>query len=193
MQQQSRGSSLPSTGSPGARPRRTLWIWLMLPPLFLIVLNGCGWVSLLQPVPLDSVDARSLLVANYRPWATVRFEPVTGQILDEILRDTGRGSEPVASAPPGSFWPTPGIRTPPIAGATPYLGPPPSITISAPATTTMFVWTITPSSTPLPSITSTPTLPTAPTSTSAPPQATNTALSTPGGGQLGTDQPEGNN
>jgi hypothetical protein len=177
----------------GERPSRgTLLIWVLVPLTLVVVLEACGWASLLRTTTLTSTDTRSQLSADYQPWPRLSFEPVAGQILDEIERDTGQSALLEDGGSSGWFWPTPGsTRTP---TATPFPsqpGPVPATGTSIGATATILGPTPTSTLVAMATATRTPPPTSIPPATQAPPPPPTSGP--PGGGQQGTDQPNGNN
>jgi hypothetical protein len=168
------------------RGRVTLLIWALVPLLLVVMLEGCGWASLLRTTNLAPADTRSQLSADYQPWPQLSFEPVAGQILNAIERDTGQSANLEDGGSSGWFWPTPGSTGP--LTATPFASQTSPVAATATflaATPTAFGPTASSTLPPVASGTATPppTQPPPPPPTSGP----------PGGGQQGTDQPNGNN
>ena len=149
---------------------RDLLRWLLLIPLILLLLFGCGTLGMFGLRPAQA-DTRSALDADYSPWPFTVFKPVNIEIIDEIQEDAilypGTFAQPVLlTIVPDDFWFT----------ATPTLTPTPTITGTPLETGTP---TVTPSVTPTGGTpTPTPTVTTTPTES---PTASPTATFTPSG------------
>src|SRR3990172_469351 len=131
------------------RARRDLIRWLLLIPLILLLLFGCGSMAMLGNRPAFA-DTRSVLSADYRPWPFTVFGSVDPGIIEEAVLDQQRYpdtfDEPVfPTIIPGDFWPTP----------TPTPSPTPVLTLS-PCPTLPPTLTLTASASPSPSLTPTP-------------------------------------
>jgi hypothetical protein len=157
---------------------RELAGWLIIVPVVLLILFGCGQLALLRQPPVTYADTRSQLSADYHPWTPVVFAAVSTEIVSEILQDYGQDpTDPQIIVTASPFWPTQVGGTPiafiPTKTATPTVLP-------------------TATHTPVPSDTSAPTpTPATPTATQtvtrlptrlptlAPPTPTETATSVP--------------
>jgi hypothetical protein len=102
---------------------RDLLRWLLLIPLILLLLFGCGTLGMFGLRPAQA-DTRSALDADYSPWPFTVFKPVNIEIIEEIQEDAilypGSFAEPVQpTIIPADFWftptPTPTL-TPTITG-----------------------------------------------------------------------------
>lgn len=87
--------------------RLSLVRWLLIGPVVLLILLGCGQLALLGAARASAPSIRSMLAADYRPWSPAKFRPVDPAIIDEVRRDEGRagavGDEPVVR---GQVWPS---------------------------------------------------------------------------------------
>jgi hypothetical protein len=170
------------------RGRGSLLFWVLVPLLLIAMLEACGWASLLRTTNLSPADTRSQLSADYQPWPHLSFEPVGGEIMDEFEHDTGRSANLENGGTPAWFWPTPGSGA--ISTPTPFPSRPSptgATATSIGATPTTLGPTTTLTQTPIASATRT----SIPPPTQTPPPAPTSGP--PGGGQQGTDQPNGNN
>jgi len=61
---------------------RDLLRWLLLIPLILLLLFGCGTLGMFGLRPAQA-DTRSELNAYYRPWPFTVFKPVNIEIIEE--------------------------------------------------------------------------------------------------------------
>ncbi|MEJ2608134.1 MAG: hypothetical protein P8Z41_15905 [Anaerolineales bacterium] len=114
--------------------RNELAQWLLLVPLILLLLFGCGTCGMMRGQTAHA-DTRSQMNADYSPWPFMVLHPVNPDIIEEIRRDAeyypGPGSEsgdPIVE--PGDFWET----STPTSAAT--LADTPTATELASATTT---------------------------------------------------------
>jgi len=138
--------------------------WLIIVPIVLAILFGCGQLALLGGAPARRLDTSSKLTADYAAWEYVIIPPVSTAIVQEALRDQARetpGAEPAEITPVVTalaFWPTtpaPISNISPTPSATPTDTPPP-------ASPTAF-------SVPIDTDTPAPTLTVPPTDTETPP------------------------
>ena len=147
---------------------RELARWLLIVPLILLLLFGCGSLALLETRAAEA-DTRSQLQADYSQWPFMVIAPINPEIVEEVKRDNERYEDPEEEEPvivPGPFWNTP---TPaPEATSTPTPGEGPTEGTSAPSVT----WT--------PSMTATETETATETATESA-TATETATPTPSG------------
>ncbi len=117
--------------------------WLIIVPVVLLILFGCGQLALVGGASPTRTDTRSRLVAEYNAWEYVVIPAVNPDIIDEILRDDAREvtgtpavstQEPVGTAI--AFWPTAtptprSVNPPPSPTATIADTPPPPPTDTA--------------------------------------------------------------
>ncbi|MFV1858732.1 MAG: Calx-beta domain-containing protein, partial [Anaerolineales bacterium] len=168
---------------------RDLLRWLLLIPLILLLLFGCGTLGMFGLRPAQA-DTRSELNADYSPWPFTVFKPVNIEIIEEIQEDQilypGTFAEPVEpTIIPADFWftptPTPTATTTgtPSATTTPTptptggtLTPTPTGGTPTPTTTSTSSATPTESPTALPSATFTPSGPPSPIPPAIPPANT---------------------
>ena len=110
---------------------RDLLRWMLLIPLILLLLFGCGTLGMFGLRPAQA-DTRSELDADYSPWPFTVFKPVNIEIIEEIQEDQilypGTFAEPVQlTVRPDDFWftstPTP-TPTPTVTGTPPVTGTP---------------------------------------------------------------------
>ncbi len=161
-------------------------IWLFAPLLILLLLFGCGWISLIGTSTVEPRDTRSELEADYSAWPSLTFRRVHPSVLFEIERETGRRSEiRDVRGEQDWFWSTP---TPVMPNPTPSIPsnrtpvvvkdklPKPTFTPTpTPASTATFTVTATPVPSQTPTATATPSMTATPTHTaSASPSSSNT-------------------
>src|SRR3990172_9176362 len=115
------------------RARRDLIRWLLLIPLILLLLFGCGSMAMLGNRPAFA-DTRSVLSADYRPWPFTVFGSVDPRLIEET---------PLAHHPP------PPVPFPPSAPPSPTVSPTASASPSPTATFTATA-SATPSGPPVP-------------------------------------------
>ncbi|HEX9676996.1 MAG TPA: hypothetical protein VGA07_13560, partial [Anaerolineales bacterium] len=162
------------------RARRDLMRWLLLMPLILLLLFGCGSMAMVGARPAYA-DTRSMLSADYAPWPFAIFGPVDPDIIMEAVLDQQRYPEtfvePVLpTVIPGGFWTTPTPTPSPTPLLTVSPGPSPSLTLAVTATA---------SASPSPSLTASAS-PTPSDTPSPSPTFTATATATPSGPPLPT-------
>ena len=90
---------------------RDLLRWLLLTPLVILLLFGCGTLGMFGLRPAQA-DTRSELETDYSPWPFTVFKPVSVEIIEEIQQDAifypGTFAEPVEpKIIPADFWFTP--------------------------------------------------------------------------------------
>ncbi|HEY46284.1 MAG TPA: hypothetical protein G4O14_05825, partial [Anaerolineae bacterium] len=107
---------------------RDLARWLLIVPLILLLLFGCGSLALLETRAAEA-DTRSQMQADYSEWPFMVIQPINPEIVDEIKRDIERYEEPEEGEPepvviPGPFWntPTPEPTSTPTPGVQPTDG-----------------------------------------------------------------------
>ncbi len=161
---------------------RDLLRWLLLIPLILLLLFGCGTLGMFG-LRSAQADTRSELEADYGPWSYTVFKPVNIEIIEEIQKDAilypGTFSEPVAPIIlPADFWftpmptPTPTVTTTGTPSATTTPTPTPTGGTLTPTPTSTSSATPTESPTALPTATFTPSGPPSPIPPAIPPANT---------------------
>ena len=88
---------------------RELARWLLIVPLILQLLFGCGSLALLETRAAEA-DTRSQLQADYSQWPFMVIQPINPEIVEEVKRDKERYEDPEEEEPevvPGPFWNTP--------------------------------------------------------------------------------------
>lgn len=160
-------------GGDGPRPNRILSLlgWLTLPGLIALIMQACGWISLLGTQDLIVEDTRARIQADYSPWPILSFVPVDSGILEEISEDTGRDLEVDLQDPSSpSSWgnPTPILQETATGEptSTSSYSETPTAGLSSPTATLEGTASATPTSTP--DTTSTATIPPTTTSTASP-------------------------
>jgi hypothetical protein len=167
---------------------RELARWLVLIPLVLLILYGCGLFARIGLAYPLSTDVFSNLKATYAPWEYIIIPPVSTAIMTDIFRGTEGVGEVIVT---GEFWPSPTPSTltpaysptqtstntptstsrPPDTSTPTRLPPTPTSTNTSTATQThtptivWYYWTPTRTSTPGPTRTVTPTIPVPATAT----------------------------
>ncbi|HLF80189.1 MAG TPA: hypothetical protein VI410_00340, partial [Anaerolineales bacterium] len=121
------------------RARRDLMRWMLLIPIILLLLFGCGSMAMVGSRPAYA-DTRSMLSADYGPWPFTIFGPVDPDIVREAVHDQQRYPDtfvkPVLpTIIPGGFWPTPTPTPSPTPLFTVSPGPSPSLTMTLALTT----------------------------------------------------------
>jgi len=151
---------------------RDLLRWLLLIPLILLLLFGCGTLGMFG-FRSAQADTRSELKADYSPWPFTVFKPVNIEIIEEIQEDQilypGTFAEPIKpTIVTADFWftPTPTPTPTPTTTGTPLGTTTPTVTPSATPTSGTATPTSTSSATPTESPTA---LPTATFTPSGPP------------------------
>ena len=160
---------------------RDLLRWLLLIPLILLLLFGCGTLGMFGLRPAQA-DTRSALDADYSPWPFTVFKPVSIEIIEEIQEDAilypGTFAEPVVlTIIPADFWftptptptPTPTITGTPLETGTPTMTPSPTPTSGTATPTSTVTATPTESPTASPTATFTPLGPPPPIPPAVPP------------------------
>jgi len=160
---------------------RDLLRWLLLIPLILLLLFGCGTLGMFGLRPAQA-DTRSELNADYSPWPFTVFKPVNIEIIEEIQEDQilypGTFAEPVQlTVRPDDFWftstptptPTPTVTGTPPGTGTPTATPSPTPTSGTPTPTSTTTATPTESPTASPTATFTPSGPPSPIPPAIPP------------------------
>ncbi|MFQ5923625.1 MAG: hypothetical protein ACE5M4_12355, partial [Anaerolineales bacterium] len=161
---------------------RDLLRWLLLIPLVLLLLFGCGTLGMFG-LRSAQADTRSELDADYSPWPFTVFKPVNIEIIEEIQEDQilypGTFAEPVEpTIIPADFWftptptPTPTPTTTGTLGATSTSTPTPTGGTPTPTPTSTSTPTPTESPTASPSATFTPSGPPSPIPPAIPPANT---------------------
>ncbi len=115
---------------------RDLLRWLLLLPLIILLLFGCGTLGMFGLRPAQA-DTRSALDADYSPWPFTVFKPVSVEINEEIQQDAilypGTFAEPVEpKIIPADFWftPTPTPTPTPTTTGTPLQTSTPTSTLT---------------------------------------------------------------
>ncbi|MFQ5922336.1 MAG: hypothetical protein ACE5M4_05785, partial [Anaerolineales bacterium] len=161
---------------------RDLLRWLLLIPLILLLLFGCGTLGMLGLSPAQA-DTRSELEADYSPWPFTVFKPVNIEIIEEIQEDAilypGTFAEPVEpTIIPADFWntatPTPTLSPTTTGTPSPTSTPTPTSTGGTPTPTSTSTSSATPTESPtaLPTATLTPSGPPSPIPPAIPPANT---------------------
>ncbi|MCH8093642.1 MAG: hypothetical protein IH953_03525, partial [Chloroflexi bacterium] len=161
---------------------RDLLRWLLLIPLILLLLFGCGTLGMFG-LSSAQADTRSELEADYSLWSYTVFKPVNIEIIEEIQADAilypATFSEPVAPIIlPADFWftpaptPTPTVTTTGTPSATTTPSPTPTGGTLTPTPTSTSSATPTESSTASPTATFTPSGPPSPIPPAIPPANT---------------------
>src|SRR3989304_2690044 len=88
-----------------------VWRGLLLRPLILLLLFGCGSLAMIGSRPAFA-DTRSVLSADYRPWPFTVFGAVDPGIIEKAILDQPPPPDPfvepvLPTVIPGGFWPTP--------------------------------------------------------------------------------------
>ena len=148
---------------------RNLARWLLIVPLILVLIFGCGSLALLESRPAFA-DTRSQLWADYSQWPFMVIQPINPEIVEEIKRDRERYEDPAPDEPepvivPGPFWSTPTPTATPE--ATPTISMPTNTATETP--TPINTPTDTPTKTPTETSTETPTVTETPTPSGPPP------------------------
>ena len=160
---------------------RDLLRWMLLIPLVILMLFGCGTLGMFGLRPAQA-DTRSELDADYSPWPFTVFKPVNVEIIEEIQEDAilypGTFAEPVEpTIIPADFWftptptptPTPTITGTPLGTGTPTATPSATPTSGTPTPTSTITATPTASQTASPTATFTPSGPPTPIPPAIPP------------------------
>jgi hypothetical protein len=186
--------------------------WIVLVPVVLLVLFGCGQFALVSAQSPGVQGPLTKMQADYRAWDFTEFKPVAEGIMDEILKDRSRyayGAPPSIVLSSGAVWPTqqaeqqqtpatsvPTVQTSPTPPAT--LLPQPTATVAVTPSATKVLWipytatNIPPqdTETPIPTSTSQATSTSTATATAI---ATSTATATPTATATATAVPSGMN
>ncbi len=162
---------------------KNLASWIVLVPVVLLILFGCGQFALVSAQQPSVEGPLTKMQADYQFWSFTEFQPLTDGIMDEILKDRSRyayGAPPSIVIVSGPVWPTQQAvqqKTPlppaPTAQTTPTLPatqiPQATATVAVTPSATQVLWIpYTATNIPPPEDTRTPT-----------PTATSTATETP--------------
>jgi ABC-type cobalt transport system substrate-binding protein len=82
--------------------------WLLILPVIFLMLFSCGRLAAQGVSPEVNTQIRSNIKPDYQKWDYVPFEPVSEEVISQVMEEEG---QEIGAVSIGLLWPTPGLET----------------------------------------------------------------------------------
>lgn len=82
--------------------------WLLILPVIFLMLFSCGRLAAQGVSPEVKTQIRSNIKPDYQKWDYVPFQPVSEEVIAQVIEEEGRE---IGAVSIGTLWPTPGPET----------------------------------------------------------------------------------